>query len=156
MGKTVYTVVGQSAIRPEGLPEGLSVEASTSQFRKQVSGFLVEDSVITPGNAFVYQEASGLDRHITRADVVALCVVLTEWLNESVTVLRVVHDGSDSSSSNWRWYEIDTDKFVYHLSEDSARREAKQHREGTYTKDSLTFDQIKSDYGVRSIVSWEV
>lgn len=156
MAKTEYTIKGKSTMRPEGLPEGFEVVEEKIPFRKEVSGFLVEDSGITPGNAFVYQYPTGSGRHITRADVAALRDALTEWLNESVSVLRVVHDASDSISSNWRWFEIAPDKFVYDLSEDSARRQAQQHREGTLSKDLITFDQIKSDYGVRSVVSWEV
>lgn len=156
MGKTVYTVTGQTNIRPEGLPEGLSVQSVTTPFRKELPGFLVEDSALKPGGAFVYQETMGADRHMARKDVIALRDALSEWLNESVTILRVIHDASDSVGSNWRWFEIAPDKFIYDLSADSARRQAEQHREGTITKDLITFDRIKADYGIRSIVSWEV
>lgn len=156
MAKTEYTIKGKSTTRPEGLPEGFEVVEEKTPFRKEVSGFRIEDSVLHGRDVFVYQETVGNGRHLTRTEATALRDALTEWLNESVTVLRVVHDASDSISSEWRWYEIDTNKFVYHMSVDSARREAKQYREGTLTKDTTTFDQIKSDYGVRSIVSWEV
>lgn len=154
MGKTVYTVVGQTSIRPEGLPEGLSVEATTSEFRKEVSGFLVEDSVVTPGNAFIYQELTGASRHITRADVVALRDVLTEWLNDSVPSLRVIHDSTDSAGSTWRWYEIAPDKFVYYRLEDDARSETKSGANSD--RDGLTYEQVKNDYNIRTVSAWKV
>lgn len=154
MGKTVYTVVGQTTIRPEGLPEGLSVEATTSEFRKEVSGFLVEDSVVTPGNAFIYQELTGASRHITRADVVALRDVLTEWLDESVPALRVIHDSTDGIDSNWRWYEIQPDKFAYYRTEDDARRETKSGANSN--RDTMTYAEVEKDFGIRTVTTWKV
>lgn len=155
MAKTVYTIQGSSTVKPEGLPEGFEVKTGTILFDREVSGFTLSDSAYQENSLFVRHDSLA-NRHLTQAEVTALRDALSEWLSESVSVLRVVHDASDTVSSEWRWYEIDTDKFIYHVSVDTARREAKQYREGTLTKDSITFDQIKSDYGVRSVVSWEV
>lgn len=155
MAKTVYTVQGSSTIKPVGLPEGFEVETNTAVFDREVSGFTLSDSAYQENSLFVQQDAMAL-RHLNRDEVTALRDALSEWLSESVSVLRVVHDANDSVSSEWRWYEIDTDKFIYHVSVDRARRDAKRYRQGTFAKDLTTFDRIKSDYGVRSVVSWEV
>lgn len=155
MAKTEYTIKGTSTTRPEGLPEGFEVVETPIIFDKETEGFQLTDSAHYEDRLFIKQDTNR-GRHFSRNAVIALRDALSEWLDESAVSLRVIHDASDSSGSSWRWYEIDTDKFVYHLTEDTARREAKQHREGNLVNDGLTFDQIKSDYGVRSIVSWEV
>lgn len=154
MGKTVYTVVGQTNIRPEGLPEGLSVEVTTSTFRKDLPGFLVEDSTLKPGKLFVYQEVTGTDRHMSRTDVTTLRDALSEWLDETKTVLRVVHDANDSERSNWRWYEVEPDKFIYYFSEFDARGEVMSG--GVVGREGLSYNEVENDYGIRTVTTWEV
>lgn len=156
MGKTVYTVVGQSTTRPEGLPEGLSVEATTSVFHREFAGFLIEDSGLYPGSLFLYQEGSATYRHLKPGAVKELRDVLTEWLNESTPSRRIIHDATDSGYSNWRWYEIAPDNFIYDLSADLARVEAERYSKGESQKGTVSFDYIESEYGIRNVVSWEV
>lgn len=155
MAKTEYTIKGTSTTRPEGLPEGFEIVETPIIFDKETEGFQLTDSAHYEERLFIKQDPDH-GRHFSRNAVIALRDALSEWLDESAVSLRVIHDASDSAGSSWRWYEIDTDQFAYHLAEDAARREAYQHREGKPTKGTLTFDQIKSDYGIRSIVSWKV
>lgn len=155
MAKTEYTIKGTSTTRPEGLPEGFELVETPIIFDKETEGFQLTDSAHYEDRLFIKQDPDH-GRHFSRNAVIELRDALSEWLDESAVSLRVIHDARDSVSSEWRWYEIDTDKFIYHVSVDRARRDAKRYREGTFAKDWITFDQIKSDYGVRSVVFWEV
>lgn len=153
MGKTFYTIQGSSTIKPEDLPDGFTVSVEVTRFDKEVSGFTISDSAYQTDSLFVrHNDVSS--RHLTRDQVTALRDALTDWLNDSVPVLRVIHDLGDSIHSTWRWYEIAPDKFVYYRSEDDARSETKSGANSD--RDGLTYEQVKNDYNIRTVSAWKV
>lgn len=153
MGKAIYTIQGSSTVKPVDLPDGFTVSVEVARFDKEVSGFTISDSAHQTDSLFI-RHNDVTSRHVTREQVTALRDALTEWLDESVPTLRVIHDSGDSANSIWRWYEIEPEKFIYYRSEDDARSETKSGANSG--RDGLTYEQIKNDYSIRTVTTWKV
>ena len=127
MSRSVYNVAGKSAIKPENLPDGLTVEETTAPhdpLRVYGTGFTT--IIVKESSRYdvpiVNVSFEGLGQTVSRDVSMETAKKVGQWLldvAESHTKLRKFSDGTSSTS---HWYEVAEDRFVWAWSRAEAER----------------------------------
>lgn len=146
--KIEYKVSGTLKTKPEGLPDGLTITEVKTNLREKIPGaygkaLRVEESITYPDGVFVGTDGeTGV--HLTKENTEILRGHLNTILGTST--LRVVHDGADSSTSRYRWYEIAPDKFTYAYTTEGLPTEA--------DSSMRSYDWLVASYGTPRSVTF--